>query len=1147
MIADFEARLQAIDPTRSFIVQAPAGSGKTGLLTQRFLQLLARVSKPEEIVAITFTRKAAAEMRQRLLEALQEGHETHPPADDYKRQTWELAARVLRRDLLQGWKLEQNPSRLRIQTIDSLCSSLVRQLPVGSGLGSQVDPVEDPEELFQAAARKTMSWLDSDHSVGASAIGDALARVIQHLDNDLVKVEKLIVTMLASREQWLPYTAHEDGFREHLEACLERLVCEEIALANDLIPYGVWDEWLALTRYATHNLEGHFPHNRRPRPVPEDLPVWSAMAGVLLTRDGNWRKEKGFTKVCGFPAGVGQSEKAECKAWKERACLLVQSFEDDAQLAERLHNLRSLPSPRYTDDQWSFLAALFQVLRVAVAQLYVVFGERESVDFTEISQRALQALGSPDAPTDLALSLDASISHLLVDEFQDTSLSQRRLLEQLVSGWQGSVPLEGDGRGCQGDGRTLFLVGDPMQSIYRFRNAEVAIFLEARTRGLGGVALTPLSLNVNFRCQEGLVDWFNRVFGEVFPRHEDRVHGGVPYAASSAARPRRSEPAVRHHAFPLGGGCEEADRMVDLIRQARSDDPDQTVGVLVRGRSHLIELLPRLRAAEIDFTGVEIEALMGRTVVLDLLALTRALVHLGNRSAWLSILRAPWCALSLEDMHRLVHDELQETTVYQAMSDPLRRHALSPEGQQRIARVLPVLTSARTEQGRSSLRNWVEGTWVALGGPACCQQDSELEDAESYLGFLEGFDDGGDLESLEKLELSLKNLKARPDPASSGKLQIMTIHKAKGLEFDTVLLPGLARTTGKDDPKLFRWLERPTAEGSDLLLAPIRSADVEEDPTYKLLQRLDDKKTEHENLRLLYVAATRARRQLHLLFELKTDDADSFLEPMERSLLAHLWPQIQHDVVADRLEEAARLSEAIMSGEFEEEEAASAPAPAVQVVPPVPLVRLPSDWAAGGLVKTPEAVEEIVEAVSFDWVRENLRKVGTVVHQFLQMMGRQGIEAWSLERILQCGPRLSAALFHLGMGPDELGPATERALKALTQTVQDERGRWILSSQHSEIRCEYALRGKGLRNGVIDRTFVDAFGQRWLIDYKTSHHEGSGLEAFIEEEKRRYKPQLDRYAELLKVQFGQNVRTGLYFPLLQKWVEVTALPVVAVA
>jgi ATP-dependent helicase/nuclease subunit A len=230
MIADYEARQQAIDPTRSFIVQAPAGSGKTGLLTQRFLQLLARVDKPEEIVAITFTRKAAAEMRQRLLEALHLGHQSEPPTDDYQRQTWELAARVLRRDTRQQWKLEHNPSRLRIQTIDSLCSSLVRQLPVMSGLGSAVDPTENPEELYQQAARRTLSWLDSDHGMGGTSLGDYLARVIQHLDNDLVKVEKLIVTMLARRDQWMPYTSDEEGFRQHLEACLERLIGEEIAL-----------------------------------------------------------------------------------------------------------------------------------------------------------------------------------------------------------------------------------------------------------------------------------------------------------------------------------------------------------------------------------------------------------------------------------------------------------------------------------------------------------------------------------------------------------------------------------------------------------------------------------------------------------------------------------------------------------------------------------------------------------------------------------------------------------------------------------------------------------------------------------------------------------------------------------------------------
>ena len=129
-IADQDARLRALDANTSFIVQAPAGSGKTGLLTQRFIVLLAGVEAPEEITAITFTIKAAAEMRNRILQALERAGDDQAPDAAYEKQTWQLARKALARDKENGWHLLENPSRLRIQTIDSLCTSLARQMPV---------------------------------------------------------------------------------------------------------------------------------------------------------------------------------------------------------------------------------------------------------------------------------------------------------------------------------------------------------------------------------------------------------------------------------------------------------------------------------------------------------------------------------------------------------------------------------------------------------------------------------------------------------------------------------------------------------------------------------------------------------------------------------------------------------------------------------------------------------------------------------------------------------------------------------------------------------------------------------------------------------------------------------------------------------
>src|SRR5690606_11724167 len=135
----------------------------------------------------------------------------------------------------------------------------------------------------------------------------------------------------------------------------------------------------------------------------------------------------------------------------------------------------TVPPAEFTDTQWCVLGAQLMTLKLAVAQLHLRFAETREVDFIEIAQRAVHALGSADDPGELLLKLDASIRHLLIDEFQDTSLTQIHLLATLTAGWQPD------------DGRTLFLVGDPMQSIYRFRKAEVGLFLQAAEQGVGEI------------------------------------------------------------------------------------------------------------------------------------------------------------------------------------------------------------------------------------------------------------------------------------------------------------------------------------------------------------------------------------------------------------------------------------------------------------------------------------------------------------------------------------------------------------------------------------------------------------------------------------------------------------------------------------
>jgi len=252
-VVDAPQREAALDPRRSFIVQAPAGSGKTGLLIQRLLRLLAVVERPEEVLAITFTRKAAAEMRRRVLEALERAADPAPPEEDNERKTWELARAALERDRAREWQLARNAARLRILTIDALCTSLARQMPVLSRLGAAPAIVEDSADLFREAAERTLALVERDEVVSP------LARlVLRHLDGDWSAVRGLVEGMLRRRDQWMRriegFTADAE-VRHALEESFRNERARIMQRANDLMPGELVGEVCRHARYAAGHVE----------------------------------------------------------------------------------------------------------------------------------------------------------------------------------------------------------------------------------------------------------------------------------------------------------------------------------------------------------------------------------------------------------------------------------------------------------------------------------------------------------------------------------------------------------------------------------------------------------------------------------------------------------------------------------------------------------------------------------------------------------------------------------------------------------------------------------------------------------------------------------------------------------------------------
>ncbi|ARO87331.1 DNA helicase UvrD [Nitrosospira lacus] len=1165
---DFTERHRALHPECSFIVQAPAGSGKTGLLIQRYLTLLACADEPEEIVAITFTRKAAAEMRERVVAALVKSGNApgsaHTLETGHQKLTGELADAVLERDGLAGWDIVKNPSRLRIQTLDSLCASLTRQMPILSKFGAQPETIEDASDLYLEAARATIDLVE-----GHDAVAQDIQRLLEHLDNDVARMEDLLAEMLARRDHWLRHIHGRE--RDELEAALKNTrhgALKHLCNLCERYPVSIQSELARLAHYAASHLTagsgGALPvtperldtSGELPGHEEQDADRWIAITDLLLTKEGAWRKQ--YTVREGFPPGVTKAEKVVAKSWKDRALALTAALAatDGETLHHALHEIRSLPPSGYTEQQWDVLGSIMRLLPRAAGQLKLVFQSHNKVDFTEVAQGALRALGEPEMPTDLALALDYRIRHLLIDEFQDTSISQYELITKLTAGWEA------------GDGRTVLAVGDPMQSIYRFREAEVGLFLRARAAGIGNIVLHPVSLSSNFRSQRGIVDWVNKTFEQVMPRRENITLGAVSYTPSVATQGLLAGAAVSVHPFFNNDHAAEAAKVVEIVMQVQRDDPSATTAILARNRNHLDQIVPRLKEAGKRFRAIEIEGLGHRPVVQDLLALTRALVHPADRVAWLALLRAPWCGLTLRDIHTLVSTHSaavsggagdpagvegagrNNRTVWELLNDGARMTAVSRDGRVRLLRVREVLKNCMDNRCRQSLRVTVEAAWLALGGPGCIDNSTDLEDAAIYLDYLEAHEEAGSIPVLAALEEGLAKLYALPDLEADDRLQVMTVHKAKGLEFDCVIVPGLGRPSRTSDKKLFLWMEQPRAEpstgesneGSDLLLAPIQETGADADRIYSWLEKLDDEKERFEDERLLYVAATRAKQRLHLLGSTGiVYDGDGGFElkpPAEKTLLRKIWSVVKPvyaDVAARRV--APDMHSIMDAKEGEKEEKSSIDQSLHRLVPDwtLPTAPPPVRWNA-----QPQTMP-VRSDIEYSWAGETARHIGTIVHRWLWRIAEDGVENWNMARIRVLRDTFKRQLVACGMDRNgsDTGTATERVIMALTQTVTDKRGQWLLGPQRdvrNELRVTAIMEGE-YRDLVIDRTFRDAEGRRWVVDYKTSSHEGADIEEFLDREQDRYRFQLDRYAALMCMINGEPVKRGLYFPLLKGWRE----------
>jgi len=1166
-LADAAAREEALDTARSILVQAPAGSGKTELLTNRFLKLLAEVDEPEDILAITFTKSATAEMRHRILKKLEQA--TLPiqqvPKEDLP--ALPIAKAALARSEARGWRLLDQPQRLDIQTIDSLCLRIAHQLPLAAKLGGTLNPTERAEPLYLKAARNTFDRLGGDDA----ELNRALQALLLLRDSNLANCESLLARMLQTRDQWehaFPLSGDVDweATRARMQAPFEREIHRVLQDAHELLSQHprITAELLELANYACDRASLDFEirllagSTELPLPLPDFVEHWRCVGELLLTKEPDLRKR--FTATEGFPP-EGIDEKA-------RMMTLVGDLRKIPGATDLLCEIRQLPTIAYSDEQWRTLRHFFTTLRHAVVELKAVFAEEGAVDFVEIGMSAIKVLHGDLAETH-------RIRHLLLDEFQDTSRRQHELVESLIRNWTNA------------GGRTLFLVGDPMQSIYLFRQADVELFDLVKKQGFAAaetLQLHPLQLKTNFRSCPELVDPLNEMFEVVFPHQTKHQSAGADFLPSVAndrqepkglyqVHPNIVQPANKKVANDQRDPAKEArlreiaeilaivQRHLPRIEQAKAANKEFTLAILGRAKNHLTPIAAALRNADISFRAIELETLSERQEILDLQSIVRALLHPMDRIAWLSILRAPWCGLDLADLHRLCGtDEHSRTLSSVQQQIEAHLHLVDEEARHRVTRVLTAMDAAqRHRYAQASFSSWIERTWTTLGGPACVDA-AGYENALAYFAMLDDITPDGIAATGEERGDQLSKLFARPDPTVSERcgVQLMTIHKAKGLGFNVVVLPALDRRTGQNEQPLVQFLERTTDTGAELLVAPIGEKGGDTHALYKWVRNQKKNREVEERKRLLYVACTRAREELHLFATATV--TKSGLTPEVDSLLSTAWPALK-----PIFDEHAALKPSSNLIDFPLPVFATRPVQgALDIAAGAAtstLRRLPSNWrSASSQMNVSAAVANVSRQPQIPVVdRErphasrSRRVLGTTVHllfeQATQLLHQAATETTLRARLPQLRSKAESFAWNEGLTRPEAIACAKQAIAALESAMQHEVGLWLLQP-HPQAQTETSWTGilTNMPDGVpttlrIDRSFLagdepltETGDTLWIVDYKTATHSASHLEEFLEAERRQYQDQLEKYSRMMRLAHGPELKLklGLYYPLLQR-------------
>ncbi len=800
---------------KDVIVTAGAGTGKTRTLVARYVRLLEEGKSPRRVVAITFTEKAAREMRNRVRKAVSDRAESAGNASEKRR-----------------WAdIEAGMDAARIGTIHSLCSEILRAHPAEAGIDPRFDVIEEgtAAALKAQAVEDVLLWaLDEPDTVQLYTVfsAHALRRLLAHLLN-----RRLDAAMLFNNDDM--EMRAQSALREAINAFVEyKNVIFGIRALKELHESG------GLTADAGATLAGRIEHlleqwERAEAGLEKDDLFGAASALFLMRRQG-------LKRGAGTKHSVAKAVQAELQ-------LLY-----DERLTLWLGGAKSTDPPPLAELEQTWSAALPQIrmlFRRVCDQYAQALDRLHALDFDDLESGALDLLRIPAVADRWASEVEA----VLVDEFQDTNERQREIVYALCGGVPGK----------------LFIVGDARQSIYRFRGADVSVFRRVQ-RDLQARRGKHFELKRTFRTHDGLLQEMDGLLAPILGEEDDpeRLYR-VPYTALKADRDEPGlavAPPFTELIIGIGEGAGEARpqaaralarRLVELKDLGEINAYDD-VALLFRASTGFGEYEGALEDAGIPFVTVAGSGFYNRPEIRDVLNILRALSEPSNDAALAGLLRSPAFGISDPGVYLLRLQSGEPQPLLTALEGNL--DYLVDADREAAARVRDFLAEFRPLVDRMPvaelLKKIVDATdYRAILAASHIRLwrnlDKLLQDAHtSGLVRVRGF--------FEYLR-TLREVGAREGEAPAealGAVRLMTIHKAKGLEFEVVVLADISR--------------KPLARAELVYLLPetgpaFRFDRLEGSPLiYSLARYLDQQQSQEEENRILYVAATRARERLIL-------------------------------------------------------------------------------------------------------------------------------------------------------------------------------------------------------------------------------------------------------------------------------------------